>query len=372
MKLHLLGIPHTQTHPRFSCCAFTGKVLRFGPMMADQGYHVIHYGNEGSEVDSRVEQVQVLTRGEFTALGGCEPGPDQYGAKADIGTPLYAQFNETLGDRLADRVEPGDAICLPFGRGHLAALRGAHAAKLAKAYWVETGIGYTEAFCDFRVYESAAWLHLHYGREGARVTQGRDYWWVIPNYYNPDDWPLVLDEEREKYVLFVGRLNHDKGLQIVVEIAKRRPDVTFVICGQGDPAPWITEKNIVYHPPIHGPGMAGLMGKAALLLAPTRYIEPFGGVAAEALLCGTPVAASAFGAFPEYIADELNGYLCRTLGDWLRAVDKRTRNDGPQLAASRIQGVARQRFSMFRVGEQYREAFMNIGNLSNGGWYHAD
>jgi hypothetical protein len=48
MRLHLPAIPHTITSPEFSHCAFTGKVLRFAPMMRSRGYEVIHYGVEGS------------------------------------------------------------------------------------------------------------------------------------------------------------------------------------------------------------------------------------------------------------------------------------------------------------------------------------
>ena len=48
MRLHLLGIPHTQTTYEFSHCAFTGKVKRFAPMMQSVGYDVIHYGVEGA------------------------------------------------------------------------------------------------------------------------------------------------------------------------------------------------------------------------------------------------------------------------------------------------------------------------------------
>lgn len=333
-------------------------------MMTAQGYKVTHYGNAGSEIDPSVEDYTVLTEEEFRVLGGAEPGAEQYGSKADVSTAIYMRFNEKLADALAERVEPGDIICLPFGRGHLSALRGKHSAKLAQAYWVETGIGYSEPFCDFRIYESAAWMHFQLGRQDSRVVHGRDYWFVIPNYYDPADWKFYA-EQRDDYVLFAGRLNSDKGLAIVTEIAKHRPDVRFVVCGQGNPEQWLVHPNIHYHPPIHGPGMDELMGKARLLLAPTRYVEPFGGVAAEALLCGTPVAASAFGAFPEYITPGRNGWLCRTLKDWLRAVDEEI-GTGTRM---HIRNDAELRFGMAAVGHQYREAFEQIANLRDGGWF---
>ena len=58
MRLRLPAVPHTTTSPEYSHCAFTGKVLRFSPMICSQGYEVLHYGVEGSE------GIDILTRAE--------------------------------------------------------------------------------------------------------------------------------------------------------------------------------------------------------------------------------------------------------------------------------------------------------------------
>ena len=47
--LHITAIPHTITSQLYSHFAFTGKVLRFAPMMRSCGYQIYHYGVEGSE-----------------------------------------------------------------------------------------------------------------------------------------------------------------------------------------------------------------------------------------------------------------------------------------------------------------------------------
>ena len=49
IRLHILAIPHTITRDEYSHCAFTGKVLRFSPMMRSRGFEVFHYGVETSE-----------------------------------------------------------------------------------------------------------------------------------------------------------------------------------------------------------------------------------------------------------------------------------------------------------------------------------
>jgi glycosyltransferase involved in cell wall biosynthesis len=367
MKLHLLSIPHTYTHPSFSCCAFTGKVLRFSPMMRSQGFHVIHYGNAGSNSGAN-EDIEILSPEEYERFHGCTPGVVQYGNSAHIGSPLYTAFNEKLAIELEKYVDPGDIICLPFGRAHVQALSGP---RCQSAYWVETGIGYRNSFAKFRVFESDAWLNLTAGRENPDgVVMGNDYWWTIPNYYDENEWPLA-EEFDDHSIVFLGRLNEDKGLRIIDEVAKRRPNVNFTLCGQGDPEPWLKHKNVRYTPPMHGAphqGRAAYLGQAAATIVPSRYIEPFGGVAAESLLCGTPVITSAFGAFPEYVNDGFNGFTCRTLRDWLDAIDIAIAG-GPIYTRPAIRSDAVERFSMWSVAKQYANVFEQIEDLGKGGWY---
>ena len=49
-RFHILGLPHTVTHPEYSGCAYTQKVLKFGKMMKDRGHHIIHYGHADSQL----------------------------------------------------------------------------------------------------------------------------------------------------------------------------------------------------------------------------------------------------------------------------------------------------------------------------------
>ena len=51
------------------------------------------------------------------------------------------------------------------------------------------------------------------------------------------------------------------------------------------------------------------MGRAAVVLCPANWDEPFGMVAAEAQACGTPVVAFRRGALAEVIVDGTTGYL---------------------------------------------------------------
>jgi glycosyltransferase involved in cell wall biosynthesis len=356
-RVHLLGLPHTVTHRRFSHCAFTGKVRRFSPMLQSVGYEVVHYGIAGAESRAK-EQVDVLSYEEWRALGGQEPGTEQLGQLARLDSPLYQVFNQRLAPLLRERLAPTDIIALPYGAAHASAV-----SQFPDVLAVETGIGYPTAWGSFRVYESYAWMHYHLGKE--QRAEGSDYWWVIPNYYEPDDSPL--GDGSGRYVVYLGRLNRDKGLDIVWEMAKARPDVSFVVCGQGNPAPWLTLPNIQYRPPIHGDGVAELLGRAMCTVMPTRYVEPFGGVAVESMLCGTPVLGSAFGSFTETIRPGRNGYRCRTLQDWLDALQS-VESRGATWRAE-IRRAAVDAYSLWHLAADYARVFEQLVNLRGAGWY---
>lgn len=358
MKLHILGLPHTVTHDRFSHDAFTGKVQRFSPMMREAGYEVVHYGVEGAESGAS-EQVDVLSYEEWKMLGGLEPSDKQYGNQ-DVRHPAYVAFNFNLVAQLNERVSKQDIICLPFGYGHDAAL-----AKVPAGIKVENGIGYksTSQLWNFRIYESYAWLHWHLGRAD---RSGSDYEWVVPNYYNPNDWKL--GEGRGEYLLYFGRICQDKGLDIVYEIAKARPDLKVIMCGQGEPERWFGLPNLEYLKPIHGAGRDKLLGNATAVLMPSRYVEPFGSVAIEAMFCGTPVIGSDFGAYTETIQHGFNGYRCHTLKDWLRAIDDvRCGNLAYPGAEIRLNAIGKYSYTV--VGQMYDRIYRQLDELWQDGWY---
>ena len=362
--LHLLGVPHTISFdPRYSHCAFTTKVNRFVPMMQSVGYKVLHYGTSRIKKDWHIpvllpEELEIFT-------GPYDPESPAFIGAAD-NKPLYKVFNRALLTQLKREVQPHDIVCMPFGWAHDEAVSELWR-QTPDVYFVETGIGYEDIMPGtFHIFESSAWMHYHYGKRKASAdnNRGNDYDWVIPNYFDLTEWKL--NTEPGEYVLYYGRIAECKGLNIVWEIAKRRPDLKFVVCGQGDATPWLTLPNIEYRPPVHGPARSDLLGKAITVLCPTRYVEPFGGVAVEAMLCGRPVLASVFGAFEETLHPRAC-FQCRTLKEWLVAIDWCSVPHGEWFHRE-IRKHAEQ-FDMFKIAEKYDRAFQQISDLQSGGWY---
>jgi glycosyltransferase involved in cell wall biosynthesis len=349
-------------------------------MMRSVGYEVYHYGVEGSQSGATVQET-LLSRQEWETLriaSYLELHPDQdpaqvtaklsdptafVGDLANRGTPLYRVFNERMKAALRKnfRSSKTDLLCMPFGRTHLPAMEGLGIPA------VESGIGYMDSFHGFRIFESYAWMHHTLGTE---KKSGQSYWFVAPNYFDVSEWPLYRAPAVPKRVGFFGRICHIKGMAELVEVARRMPEVEFVMCGQGDPAPYCAKApNLKYEPPIHGAARAAYLGGLAALVAPSKFIEPFCGVNVEAQLCGTPVICHDFGAFAETVEQGRTGVRCHTLEDFCHGV--RLALAG-HFDREYIRTRAVRKYDMYNVARQYDYIFrciMDVQCKTINGWY---
>jgi hypothetical protein len=248
-RLHLLGIPHTQTTDQFSHCAFTGKVKKFSPMMRSVGYEVIHYGVEGADSGANT-QIDVLSLDEWNEIRNkllLQLHPEQdvtdktkyIGDLANVGNELYTEFNDRLRYLLRKNVEATDIICLPFGFAHQAALEG-----LNYGIKVETGIGYPNSYEKYRIFETHAWYHAEAGRQG---VSGNDYWWVIPNYFISElfDTKYGFGDMHAECVEFTDKFVSE------LENARLIESIDEFWTWTGQPVQWFYDRPIVVHPCSH-------------------------------------------------------------------------------------------------------------------------
>lgn len=358
MRLHLLGIPHTVTHPAWSHCAFTQKVVKFSRMMRPYHYHVVHYGVEGSQAQAD-EDVQLMTRDEHQELLGHPYRHDtrQYGDDAVDQSAVYRQWNLYAREALRDRLQPGDLILCPFGHAHAAAIRGLEALKSGEVGAIESGIGYYDTMLPWRIYESYAARHAAMGKEGRHGVslESSRLEFVVPNYYDLADWPFQPNPTPDGPVVFLGRWTKGKGLDIVLAMAEARPDVPFWLAGQGDRAAWEGWPSNVVDLGVLGAERASVLGQARAIVAPSRYVEPFAGAVVEAQLCGTPAITSDFGAFAETVAHGISGFRCNTLSQFVAAIDRVAGLD-----RRHIRRRAEKLWALPRVGRLYHEAFQVV------------
>ena len=351
----MLGVPHTVTHGDYSICAFTMKVLTFPDLIQPYGWDVIEYGNEGS-ASSAQEHVVVLTREELRALSLRSSREQAH--DVDVGNAaLQARFQQVLIEKLTGRARPGDIVCHVFGPNMEAYER------LPGCRHVELSVGYTASpGLPFRIYETSAWMHWHHGRAGRE--DGSHYQWVIPPGFDPAAWPLC--REPDDYAVFLGRVTPRKGMNELVEIARRSPDVPVRVYGPGDPAEWAAQAppNLTFHGPVFGAERVEVVRRARCMLMPTAFIEPFGNSGVEAQLCGTPLIGSSYGAFQETVEEGVTGFRCHTLADWTEAIRL-----SASLDRGRVSQVAAAKYGRALAGERYDRALRQLSDLSGRGWY---
>jgi glycosyltransferase involved in cell wall biosynthesis len=184
---------------------------------------------------------------------------------------------------------------------------------------------------------------------------------TIPHGLALDRYPFRSD--KEDFVLYLGRINPAKGVEVAIATA-RAAGRHLVLAGS-----WTTPTERAYFHEAVAPelgsgvewvgevGMAAkvdLLGRAACLLFPIQWEEPFGLVAIEAAACGTPVVALRAGAVVELIADRETGVLCATPDELPAAVDVACALD-PARARARAQRHFDARLMTSRYESLYAE-----------------
>jgi glycosyltransferase involved in cell wall biosynthesis len=185
---------------------------------------------------------------------------------------------------------------------------------------------------------------------------------VIPNGLAIERFPF--SERHEDKLAFLGRMEHGKGPDLAIRVARalgRRlvlagptPDPEF-FHGQIEPA---LGDGVEYAGILGHSAKCELFAAAACTLMPSRWDEPFGLVAIESQACGTPVVALPNGALPEVLEQGVTGYLAAE-DDFADAV-------APALALDRgaIRRYVEQRFGMGPVAARYMETYERMAGGS--------
>jgi glycosyltransferase involved in cell wall biosynthesis len=166
------------------------------------------------------------------------------------------------------------------------------------------------------------------------------------------------------YLLFLGRMDPDKGVEAAV-LAARRLGVRLLVAAKMQ-QPW----ERAYYQDRVRPLLGGLieyvgepaadqrlalLQDARALVLPLRWAEPFGLVMVEALACGTPVVATAMGAAPEIVEHGVTGFLVEDDEALVGALD---RVDEIDRAACRRAAVTR--FSSERMVTAHLELYERL------------
>jgi glycosyltransferase involved in cell wall biosynthesis len=137
--------------------------------------------------------------------------------------------------------------------------------------------------------------------------------------YNGVDMPTYpFREEKEDFLLFLGRADPVKGALRAVETARTTGMPLVIAVKVANPVEerhW--KEDVLPRMPDNATVLGeitfeekvDLLSRAKAVLFPIDWEEPFGLVMTEAMACGTPVIATPRGSVPEVIADGETGFI---------------------------------------------------------------
>ena len=151
--------------------------------------------------------------------------------------------------------------------------------------------------------------------------------YVSTVYNGIDENLFTLNEKPGDYLLYFGRIHHDKGTWEAIQIAKKAK-MKLIISGiiqdktyyDEKVAPFINDENVLYVGSSGSEKRDTLLGNAYALLHPINFEEPFGLSVAESMFCGTPVIAFNKGAMQELILNARTGFLVQDIDEAVERV----------------------------------------------------
>jgi FkbM family methyltransferase len=352
-------VAHTASTKEYTVCAFTQKVINFCKMYKEQGMHVIHYGHERSDVvcDEHV----TVTNDEVLRQAYGDYDWKNQGLRFNVNDSAYQTFNDNCIREIAKRKQPGDII-LPFFGVAQKPVCDAH----SDLFICEPSIGYASSFAPYKVYESYAVMHGLQGPSKVSEAEYKFYDAVIPSGFDLNE--FEYREKKEDYFMMCGRIVWSKGVDIAAQVCERL-GVKLILagtsygphdCNLGTEWP----KHVEYVGYADVEKRKKLMAGAKGLFCPTIYNEPFGYVAIEAMLSGTPVITVDWGAFTETVQHGVTGYRCRTFEQFLWAA-----KNIDTISPKACREWAENNYNFNKVGKMYKEYFQSLKNLGREGWY---
>jgi glycosyltransferase involved in cell wall biosynthesis len=194
--------------------------------------------------------------------------------------------------------------------------------------------------------------------EQANLLSGAN---VVATVLHGIDTPnFTFRETPDDYLLFLGRFTEGKGVLQAIEVA-RRVGMRLVLAAAEDDyyrekiKPHVDGVQVVYNGEADFPTKVRLYGGARALLYPIQKREPFGLVLAEAMACGTPVAALDRGAVREMVDDGVTGIVFSELDQMADGLSRVFALD-----RRRVRERAVERFGAQRMVDEYVAVYRHL------------
>lgn len=116
--------------------------------------------------------------------------------------------------------------------------------------------------------------------------------------------------EKDRYVLYFGAYNRDKGVQTLIDIAKGHPEIMFKFAGRGSLSSLMEGLPNVQDLGFNdGEALREIIGRATFVVVPSECLENSPFAVLESICSNTPVLGADIGGIPELIECGVTGEL---------------------------------------------------------------
>lgn len=136
--------------------------------------------------------------------------------------------------------------------------------------------------------------------------------WLIPNGIGP----LQRINENSKEILFVSRLEPEKGISLAIETWQEYPELPKLnIVGTGSLHDYVSKSaaqlaNVQFYGALNTEEVESIAARCQTLLAPLSWQEPFGRTLVEALSRGQAIVTTRKGIGTFIVEEGVNGFFC--------------------------------------------------------------
>ncbi len=299
----------------------TGIAVAIAEGLAAKEHAITFYGPEGTQL----KDVDVITK-SVRPLASTQQQLYELTASADLfKNYIPSLFDQYIAKEMFERAAAGEYDALVFHHPE-------SAMGYAKLYPSVPVLYVLHDYLDDmrrQVIEMHHSPNQHFvSISNSQRRDAPDFPYIQTVYNGIDTDFFSFCDEAEDYLMYAGRLIPEKGAKEAVQVALKTNRRLF-ITGQITPAtqwyfdehikPHLSDK-ILYLGMIDKAQMVKYYQKAAALLVPIRWEEPFGLTMAEAMSCGTPVIAFKRGSVPEVVKDSKTGFIVENTADMIEAV----------------------------------------------------
>ncbi|HEY4478808.1 MAG TPA: glycosyltransferase family 4 protein [Candidatus Paceibacterota bacterium] len=167
------------------------------------------------------------------------------------------------------------------------------------------------------------------------------------------------------YLLYLSRLNREKGVLTAIEVAKAAGQKLIIAGNSAGNAEWsfflheiqphLHDDNISFRGQVNFQEKVELLKNAKALLFPIDRQEPFGLVMIEAMACGTPVIGFRKGSVPEVIEHGKTGFVVSTNEEMINVIERISAID-----RRACRKAVEEKFSLEKMVDKYEKIYEKL------------